>query len=178
MLAQMTPYRICFVCLGNICRSPMAEFVTRALLEESGLVDRVTVSSTGTGDWHIGSPANSGSVRALAVRGYDASQHRARQLTAAMLGDYDLLIGLDSANMSDIQRMMARIGAAGSSVPRPADPPGVALLRDFAADGAPGQSVPDPYGQDAPAFEHTLDLIEQACHGLVDHLSERFARDR
>ncbi len=151
----------------------MAEFVTRALLEESGLADRVTVSSTGTGDWHIGNPANPGSVRALAGRGYDASRHRARQLTAAMLGDYDLLVGLDSANMSDIQRLVARIGAAD-----PADPPDLALLRDFAADGAPGQSVPDPYGQDAPAFEHTLDLVERACRGLVDHLSERFARDR
>lgn len=167
----MTPYRICFVCLGNICRSPMAEFVTRALLEESGLADRVTVSSTGTGDWHIGNPANSGSVRALAGRGHDASQHRARQLTAQMLGDYDLLIGLDTANISDIQRMLARMRAADA-----ADPPDLALLRDFAADGAPGQSVPDPYGQDAPAFEHTLDLVEQACNGLVADLEERFSR--
>lgn len=154
----------------------MAEFVTRALLEEAGLAERVTVSSTGTGDWHIGNPANSGAVRALADRGYDASHHRARQLTAELLGDYDLLVGLDSANISDIQRMVARLRAAGSSVARPADPPDVALLRDFAADGVPGQSVPDPYGQDAPAFEHTLDLVEQACRGLVAHLEERLRR--
>ncbi len=163
---QEEPYRICFVCLGNICRSPMAEVVTRSLLDEAGLHVQVTVSSTGTGDWHIGGPANPGSVRALAARGYDASRHRARQLTAADVGDYDLLIGLDSANLRDIERLFLGRDAA--------DRPDVALLRDYAANGARGQGVPDPYGQGPAAFEDALDLVEEACRGLVEHLRARF----
>ncbi|MDQ3733273.1 MAG: low molecular weight phosphotyrosine protein phosphatase [Actinomycetota bacterium] len=162
------PYRICFVCLGNICRSPMAEIVTRSLLDEAGLGEQITVRSTGTGDWHIGNAANPGSVRALAARGYDASRHRARQLTATDVADYDLLIGLDSANLRDIEDLFR-----GRAV---ADRPEVALLRDFVPDGARGLGVPDPYGQGAEAFEHTLDLVEEACRGLVEHLRGRFSR--
>lgn len=146
----------------------MAEVVTRSLLDEAALGEQVTVGSTGTGDWHIGRPAQPGSVRALAARGYDGSQHRARQLTAAGLADYDLLIGLDTANVGDIESLF--------HAPNVADRPKVALLRDFAPDGAPGLGVPDPYGQGAEAFEHTLDLVEEACRGLVEHLNERLRR--
>jgi len=169
LLKQMSsPYRICFVCLGNICRSPMAEMVTRALITEAGLSEQIQVSSTGTGDWHIGNPANPGSVRALAARGYDASRHRARQLTAADVADYDLLIGLDSANLSDIDDLFDGRDTAGR--------PEVALLRDFAPDGPRGLGVPDPYGQGALAFEQALDLVEEACRGLVEELAARFSR--
>jgi len=159
-------YRICFVCLGNICRSPMAEVVTRALLDKAGLADRIEVSSTGTGDWHVGGPANPGSVRALTSRGYDVSQHRARQLTEPLLADFDLLVALDIANVRDIEHLLDSRPAA--------EQPEVALLRDFAPGGTPGLDVADPYGQDDAAFDQTLDVVEQACHGLVDHLSERF----
>ena len=78
------PYRVCLVCLGNICRSPMAETVLRAALTEAGLDGTVVVDSAGTGDWHIGQPMNSGARAALATRGYDGSAHRARR--AAMTG--------------------------------------------------------------------------------------------
>lgn len=164
------PYRVCFVCLGNICRSPMAEVVTRSLLAGAGLADRVIVSSTGTGDWHIGGPADPGSLRALAARGYDGSRHRARQLTADGLADYDLLVGLDTANLGDIERLLGRRDAAHR--------PEVALLRDFVPDGAPGLGVPDPYGLGEAAFECALDLVEEACRGLVAHLIAERNRGR
>ncbi|MBA3279633.1 MAG: low molecular weight phosphotyrosine protein phosphatase [Geodermatophilaceae bacterium] len=162
------PYRICFVCLGNICRSPMAEVVTRSLLEEAELGDRVTVASTGTGDWHIGNPANPGSVRALAARGYDASRHRAQQLTSDRLADYDLLVGLDTANLSDIERLLRRT--------QPEHRPEVALLRDFVPGGEHGLGVPDPYGMGDAAFQHALDLVEEACRGLIAELGIRLLR--
>ncbi|MDQ4036943.1 MAG: low molecular weight phosphotyrosine protein phosphatase [Actinomycetota bacterium] len=157
---------MCFVCLGNICRSPMAEVVTRSLIDEAELSEQITLSSTGTGDWHIGNPANPGTVRALAARGYDGSRHRARQLTADRLVDYDLLIGLDTANLRDIEDLL--LGQTE------ADRPEVALLRDYVSDGARGLAVPDPYGRGAEAFEQVLDLIEEACRGLVEELRERF----
>lgn len=147
----------------------MAEAVTRCLLAEAGLADRVTVASTGTGDWHIGNAAHPGSVRALAARGYDGSQHRARQLTAPRIADYDLLIALDTANVKDIEDLFERQDTA--------DRPEVALLLDFVGGGAPGQGVPDPYGMGADAFDHALDLVEQACRGLVGHLADRVERE-
>jgi len=143
----------------------MAEIVTRSLIAEAGLDDRVTVGSTGTGDWHIGNPANAGSVRALSARGYDGSRHRAQQLTAANLADYDLLIGLDTANVADVERLLQRQNDERR--------PQAALLRDFAPGGPPGLGVPDPYGMGDDAFEHALDLVEDACRGLVDHLRIR-----
>jgi len=146
----------------------MAEVITRSLIDDAGLADDVTVSSTGTGDWHIGSPANPGSVRVLAARGYDASRHRARQLTAAGLADYDLLIGLDTANLADIEDLLGGRGGA--------DHPEVALLRDFVPNGDRGLGVPDPYGQGAEAFEQALDLVEEACRGLVEEFRQRFSR--
>lgn len=144
----------------------MAEVVTQRLIDDAGLADRVAVASTGTGDWHIGRPADAGSVRALAVRGYDGSRHRAQQLSAAGLADYDLLVGLDTANVSDIQDLLGRQVAD--------DLPEVALLRDFAPGGAAGLGVPDPYGMSDDAFEHALDLVEQACRGLVEDLKKRW----
>lgn len=146
----------------------MAEIVTRSLLDEAGLSEQVKVSSTGTGDWHIGNAADPGSIRALAARRYDASQHRARQLTAANVADYDLLIGLDTANLRDIEDLFY-----GRDV---ADLPTTALLRDFVANGARSLGVPDPYGQGSAAFESALDLVEEACRGLVIHLEERLNR--
>ncbi len=148
----------------------MAEVVTRSLLEEAELGDMVTVASTGTGDWHIGNPANPGSLRALAARGYDASRHRAQQLTSDRLADYDLVVGLDTANLSDIERLLHRQGTEHR--------PAVALLRDFAPDGERGLGVPDPYGMGDEAFEHALDLVEQACRGLVFHLRDSLAQPR
>jgi len=144
----------------------MAEVVTRRLLDSAGLSDRIEVSSTGTGDWHIGGPANPGSVRALSKRGYDVSRHRARQLTEPLLADFDLLVALDCANVRDIEHLLDSRAAA--------ERPEVALLRDFAPGERSGLDVADPYGQDDAAFDQTLDVVEQSCHGLVDHLSERF----
>jgi len=164
-------YRICFVCLGNICRSPMAEVVTRSLLDDAGLADRITVSSAGTGNWHVGRSADPGSVRALAARGYDGSRHRAEQLTIEKLADYDLLVGLDTENVIDIEALFDKGGFA--------ERPEVRLLRDYALrddapEGALGLGVPDPYGVGDDAFDHALDLIEAACAGLVERLKEAF----
>src|SRR6476659_3155359 len=93
MISAVTT-RICFVCSGNICRSPMAEVITRAMLDDAGLTD-VQVSSAGTGEWHEGEGANPPAVRAMADAGYDGSLHRARGFDASWFDQLDLVVALD-----------------------------------------------------------------------------------
>jgi protein-tyrosine phosphatase len=154
------PYRISFVCLGNICRSPIAEVVLRSLLaREPALRDRVAVSSAGTGDWHLGGPMDPGSATVLTARGLDPTTHRAQQMTAHLAGDFDLLVGLDARNVAALEEMVGDRRR-----------PLVVLLRDFDPDGAPGQSVPDPYGGGPEGFETVYAQVEAACRGLLDRL--------
>src|SRR5437762_1508755 len=98
--------RVVFVCLGNICRSPMAEGVFRHLVKEAGLQDKIEVDSCGTGSWHIGEPAHSGTQRVLAKHGMDY-KHEARQLCNADLTDADYLVAMDSDNLRGIRRLGA-----------------------------------------------------------------------
>lgn len=155
-------YRICFVCLGNICRSPMAEVVMRHLLQRHGLEDRVEVSSAGTGDWHIGERADERTMAALAGRGYDASEHRARQFAADWFADHDLVVALDRGNLAVLQGLA------------PADQRHkVKLMLSFDDQAGDELDVPDPYYGGTAGFDHALDLVERACRGLL----ERVRRD-
>lgn len=151
-------YRICFVCLGNICRSPIAEAVMQSLLVERGLSDRVALSSAGTGDWHIGECADERAVAVLARHGYDASQHRAKQFTREAYDDCDLVIAMDSANVSTLRRL-APDGDADK----------VRLLREFDS-SATDSDVPDPYYGGPEGFDEVLAMVETACAGLLDWL--------
>ena len=160
------PYRICLVCLGNICRSPMAETVLRAALAEAGLDGVVVVDSAGTGDWHIGQPMNSGARAALATRGYDGSAHRARQIEASWLARRDLILAMDARNLADLRRMA---GAAGRDRIRLFGEVGGLRGRDE-ADGA---EIPDPYGGNAAEFGYVLDLLGRAAPVIASRLARR-----
>lgn len=149
---------LCFVCLGNICRSPSAEGVMLALVREAELEAWVSVDSAGTGDWHIGEPPDRRAQQAAASRGYDLSALRARQIAAIDFERFDLVLAMDRANLAELRRRC---------------PPGqrhkLRLLMEFAG-GAREQEVPDPYFGGAEGFEHVLDLCETACRGLLAHL--------
>jgi protein-tyrosine phosphatase len=153
-------YRVCFVCSGNICRSPTAEVVFRRLVEEAGLADAVHVDSAGMGDWHTGADADERAVAALRRRGYAVGRHCARQIEAADLERNDLVVALDSDHARSLRRMAPDARTAGK----------VRLLRSFdpAADGH--LDVPDPYYGGQHAFDHVLDLIEEGCRGLLGEL--------
>ena len=152
-----TILRVCVVCAGNICRSPMAEAVLRAKLEEAGLGDRVTVDSAGTGDWHVGRAAHARSTAALVRRGYRLN-HRARQFAPAWFGERDLVLALDTDNFNDLAALAPGNLPAGR----------LRMLRvDGSADHGDRGDVPDPYGLDDHAYDHALDLIERACDTLV-----------
>jgi len=100
----MTRVAICFVCLGNICRSPTAEGVMRHQVDAAGLADRIAIDSAGTGDWHVGEPPDTRAQAAARIRGYDLSALRARQVSAADFERFDLLLAMDEANLAELRR--------------------------------------------------------------------------
>lgn len=149
------PLRICFVCSGNICRSPSAEVVMRSLLEAEGLADRVQVSSAGLGDWHVGERADPRSAAAMSARGYDVSRHRARFFESTAVDDYDLLVAMDRGHLRELQRMAP-----------PNESGKVRLLMSFGPD-ATEDDVPDPYYGGDTGFDDVLSMVERGCRGLL-----------
>jgi len=156
------PYRIRIVCLGNICRSPIAERVLIAELEQAGLTSNVMVDSAGTGDWHLGEAMDSRARAELSRRGYDGSGHVARQIEPGDLARCDLLLAMDQANLAALRRMADH-------------EPGVAnriqLMRSFDLAASDGAEVPDPYYGTADDYAEVFELVEVAAKGLVAQLS-------
>jgi protein-tyrosine phosphatase len=153
--------RVCFVCLGNICRSPTAEAVMRHLVAQEGMQQRISVESAGTGDWHVGEPPDRRARAVGAARGIPLSG-AAAQFTALDFARYDHVIAMDRSNRDDLLRM----------APGPAERAKVRLLRSFDASAPPDADVPDPYYGGARGFEEVFDICERACRGLLEHLRQ------
>ena len=156
-------YRICLVCLGNICRSPMAEVILREELDRAGLSGRVEVDSAGTGDWHLGEPMDRGARAELARRGHDGAGHRARQFEPSWFRRYDLVAAMDGPNLERLRRMAPDQQAAGR----------ITLLRSFdpAAEGH-DLEVPDPYNGGPEEYALVFDLVQPAARGLAGQLAQ------
>lgn len=154
---QAPQVSIALVCLGNICRSPMAEVVLRDRLDRAGL-EEVALISAGTGDWHVGEPMDPRAAATLREAGYDPSAHRAQQWRAAWLETYDLVLAMDQSNLADLEEH------AGGSNDR------LRLFRDFDPLGA-GQDVPDPYYGGADGFGKVLEMVERTSAAIVDALA-------
>ena len=156
------PYRIAVVCLGNICRSPMADVVLQDRLDAAGLADDVEVVSAGTGGWHVGDPMDPRAAALLVGRGYDASRHRARQFAPEWFDEVDLVLAMDASNYADIT---AGQGAESK----------VRMFRDFdplvAAVPGADRDVPDPYFGGDDGFDEVLALVERTADALVTALS-------
>jgi len=151
------PYRICLVCMGNICRSPMAEAVLRAELDDAGLTGAVAVDSAGTGGWHIGDPMDPRARVALAERGYDGSGHRARRFDPDWFAERDLILAMDEDNLADLRAM----------APDPETAARIRLFRSYDPTANDDATVPDPYYGGEDGFAYVLDLIESAAKALV-----------
>ncbi len=145
--------RVLFVCLGNICRSPTAEGVTRAMAQSVGL----TLDSAGTAGWHVGNPPYGPMQEAALKRGYDLSPLRARQFTAADFDSFDLIIAMDATNLSDINGLRP----IGNDTP-------VRVFTDYAPETG-ADHVPDPYY--TRDFDGCLDLIETCATALIRDLA-------
>lgn len=149
------------ICLGNICRSPMAEVVLRALGTDAGLAD-LSVESFATSGYHVGEGADPGALAALARSGYRPHPHRARQATPGALAAVDLLLAADRPVLTAARRLVG----ASAGVPE------VALLRRYDPAARPGDDeVPDPYAGGPAAFDACLRIIERSCQGLLAALS-------
>jgi protein-tyrosine phosphatase len=157
--------RITVVCLGNICRSPIGEVVLTQRIATADLAHRVLVDSAGTGDWHLGHPADPRSVAVLEQAGYEIS-HTARQITADWLAGIDLALAMDCANYENLQRMITEVGASTSLRMMRSFDPSMAHI----AEPSDVLDVPDPYYGGEQGFIDVLAMIERASDGLVAQL--------
>lgn len=156
-------YSIALVCLGNICRSPMAHVVLEHKLVEAGLGGRVTVASSGTGDWHIGERMDSRAATVLARHGYDPTRHRAQHFIGDWFGVHDAIVVMDDTNLRDVLLL----------APDEADRERVVMFRGFDPDAGAELELPDPWYGDQRGFEEVLTIIERTTDEMVRRLGGR-----
>jgi protein-tyrosine phosphatase len=153
--------RICFVCLGNICRSPTAEGIMLDLVAEAGLTEHIAIDSAGTGAWHVGERADARSREVADRRGVELPSI-ARRFERADFARFDYVIAMDAENAADL-RALARDATTAARVH---------LLRRFDPESPPHAPVPDPYYGGDRGFDDVFDICHAACTGLLAHLIE------
>jgi protein-tyrosine phosphatase len=158
----MTTTRVLFVCLGNICRSPAAEGGVVHLLDQQGLADRFVVDSAGTGGWHVGRRADARMRDAAARRGIDLTS-RARQIDLGDLHSFDHILTMDGDNLAAVQALAREAG-------NPAGQAQIEAMTHYCRRHSGAREVPDPYYGGSEGFEQVLDLLEDACGGLLEAL--------
>ncbi|RTE65726.1 low molecular weight phosphotyrosine protein phosphatase [Amphritea opalescens] len=150
--------RVLFICLGNICRSPTAHGVFRALVERRGLAHLIEIDSAGTAAYHVGNPPDHRAAAAALKRGVDLSDLRARQAVTADFHHYDFIMAMDKENLSELKRIC------------PADYKGhLGLFLELA--DLSEREVPDPYYGGPAGFDHVLDLVEVASAALLERIA-------
>ena len=160
-------YRIALVCLGNICRSPMAHVVLEDRLARARLDDRVEVASSGTGDWHLGQPMDPRAAATLSAAGYDPTRHRARAFSPDWYAENDLLLTMDASNLADVTDQAPTVEQARQ----------VRMFRAFDPDATDGDDeVPDPYYGSGDGFAEVLRMIERTTDELVAQLPDLMDR--
>ena len=149
---------VLFVCLGNICRSPLAEGIFLHLVEQAGLTERFEIDSAGTGAWHVGELPDARATIVASQHGVELAS-RARQITDDDLSHFDWVIAMDRENLRNIERMAASTGSDAE----------IHLLREFDGTGE-GDEVPDPYYGGASGFENIYEMVHRSCLVLLDRL--------
>lgn len=146
---------ILFVCLGNICRSPMAEGVLRHIVQQAGLRDRFAIDSAGLGSWHIGHPPDERAIEALGLRGVEISDLRARQISKDDFEKFDLILAMDRTNRQALLKLVPKEHAHK-----------IHLFMDFAPNLGI-REIPDPYFGGRKGFDYVAQLVDTACRGLL-----------
>ncbi len=148
---------VLFVCLGNICRSSLAEGILRAELSERGR-DDILVDSAGTGNWHIGKSPDHRAIAIANQNGIDISQQRARQGTPADVKKFDLIVAMDIDNLADLMSIMPFVNDKQ-----------LVICRSFGSRANDG-NVPDPYYGDDEGFQEVMTILKDCCKGIADHV--------
>lgn len=152
---------VLFVCLGNICRSPLAEGVFRHRVESAGLQDRIHIDSAGTGGWHVGEPPDPRSRDVAAAHGVSLEGQSARRVAPGDFRTWDWIVAMDRSNLDDLVRLRERHGGDAS----------VVLLRDFDPDPGDGE-VPDPYYGGPGGFDRVFEMVDRSCAALLERIAE------
>lgn len=150
--------KIIFVCLGNICRSPLAEGVFRHLVEEKGWETTFQIDSAGTAAYHVGKAPDPGSRRVALRHGFSIDDLRARQFTNMDLDQWDYVIAMDASNRANIERLGSLNGK-------------IWMMRDF-DELEKGGNVPDPWSLGDEAFLESYQIIRRSCERLLEHIAE------
>lgn len=151
--------RVLFVCLGNICRSPMAEAVFRDLVEKENLAGKIEIDSSGTGDWHIGAAPHKGTRELLDKQKVPHEGLSARQFHGSDWDDFDYIIAMDDKNISDLKKIYQK--NKGFAVRK---------LMDF-VEASEVDNIPDPYF--TGDFDHTYELVSKGCKNLFTYIKEK-----
>jgi protein-tyrosine phosphatase len=159
--ANLDMTKVLFVCMGNICRSPMAEGVFRKLVRDAGLQDVVHIASAGTHAYHVGEPPDVRAQQSARKRGYELTDLRARQVTQEDFHEFDLILAMDWENLALLQQQCPR-----------SQKHKLHLLMRYAGEFE-AATVPDPYYGGAEGFNTVLDYVEDACQGLLDVVRKR-----
>ena len=160
----MKKLKLLFICLGNICRSPAAQGIMQALVDKKGLNEKIFIDSAGIGNWHVGQLPDRRMRTCGARHGYDFN-HRARQFKADMDFDlFDTILVMDNQNLADIRSMAHNETEKGK----------VVALAHYLRNHSGQHDIPDPYYGSMSDFEHVIELLEDACSGLLESIvSER-----
>jgi protein-tyrosine phosphatase len=164
------PVRLCFVCLGNICRSPTAEGVMARLVADAGLADRIEVDSAGTGAWHVGDGPDPRSMTEARRRGVELTS-RARQFHPGDFYRYDLVLAMDARNLADLRDLAPEAHLRDRARLLRAFDPALAISdTEGTVRGPFDLDVPDPYYEADDGFRTVFDMVAAACRGLLDHV--------
>lgn len=161
--------KVLFVCLGNICRSPMADAVMQNLVKEAGLSDKIQVDSAGTGGWHVGEPAHHG-TRDILKKHEVPYDGRARQFKRNDVNEFDYILGMDTSNLADLQQIADQLGH--SKIDKQ---PEINLFLHYANEthSTNVKEVPDPYY--SGNFDYVYELVVKGCQALLDHIRKEHA---
>lgn len=161
-LKEKAKVKVLFVCMGNICRSPMAEGAFRQILESAGLTEQIYVDSAGTHSYHVGAPPDARGQATAQRRGIDLRGLRARKVTEMDLAEFDYVLAMDQDNFADLLEL-----SPNTELRRR-----IHLFLDFAP-GLPEREVPDPYYGGPTGFERVMNLVEEAGRGLLTQIREQ-----